>query len=208
MKGISMILQHLISKTRSWPGGKRRVLPFSGFLVMLLLIHTHCKKSSPPPNILPPVTQEGKNTFGCRVNGEVWIPYFSCTVRTGTCKELGFGVYHNDTISKLPIYFTLTVRRTIGDTLYSSFDMYTDGTRITNTGNVIDSVFLIYTKGTKHFTNFPPNRRSGFLNLSKLDTVNHIMAGAFSFRLYDTGGDSVLVTDGRFDLTYNACLCH
>jgi hypothetical protein len=25
-------------------------------------------------NVLPPITHEGKNTFGCKVNGEVWVP--------------------------------------------------------------------------------------------------------------------------------------
>jgi hypothetical protein len=27
-----------------------------------------------PENTLPPITQVGANTFGCKVNGEVWLP--------------------------------------------------------------------------------------------------------------------------------------
>jgi hypothetical protein len=197
-------------KSRCWTGLAHCIAtlrPF-GFLLLLLVTNPQCKKSSPPPNVLPPMTQEGKNTFGCKVNGEVWTPYFECTVLTGSCKELGFGVYHNASMTKLPVYFTLSVRRVTRDTLFTSFDMYTDGEQINNTGNVIDSVFVIYTKGTTQFSNLLPNHKSGTFNVTKLDTVGNILSGTFSFTLHDISGDSVIVTDGRFDMTYNACLCH
>jgi hypothetical protein len=52
-------------------------------LALILLSQTACKKDkhingtgTPPPQQqqLPPITTEGKNTFGCLVNGEVWLP--------------------------------------------------------------------------------------------------------------------------------------
>ncbi len=178
------------------------------FLFILLVVNIQCRKSSSQPNILPPVTQEGMNTFGCKVNGVVWVPYFQCTILTGGCKELGFRVYYQDTTNKLPIYFTLDVQRLISDTLFTSFGMYTDGQQINNTGNVIDSVLVIYTRGTTQYSNLLPNLKTGAFNITKLDTVNNIVSGTFSFALHDISGDSVVVTDGRFDLTYNACLCH
>jgi len=63
-----------------------RTLPF---LVLLLLaamfFFSACRDhpnpyppDDPPPvvdyTVLPRITQEGKNTFGCKVNGEVWMP--------------------------------------------------------------------------------------------------------------------------------------
>jgi hypothetical protein len=200
----------LYLESSSWNWTARRVssLAYYGFLFLLLGSNTHCRKSSPPPNILPPVTQEGKNTFGCKVKGEVWIPYFHCTVFTGSCKELGFSVYHSDTTHQLPLYFSLSTRRATSDTTFSSFDLYSVGA-INKTGNVIDSVVILYhALGSSEYYRYPPSNTSGVLNFTKLDTINRIIAGTFSFTLYNTWNDSVVVTDGRFDLTYNACLCH
>ena len=56
------------------------------FLTLLLcgLLYTACRKPNPDPPIteeekLPPATQEGKNTFGCLVDGKAWVPkwYFA-----------------------------------------------------------------------------------------------------------------------------------
>ena len=41
-----------------------------------------------PPATLPPITQEGKNTFGCKVDGEVWVPYYKCGGTGNPCGEL------------------------------------------------------------------------------------------------------------------------
>jgi hypothetical protein len=46
------------------------------------------------------------------------------------------------------------------------------------------------------------------LNITKLDTVNQIISGTFNTTLYDPKGDSVVISDGRFDVMYNACVCH
>jgi hypothetical protein len=46
----------------------------------LLCLGLACQKQPPPGpevidyNVLPPITQEGKNTFGCKIDGEVWVP--------------------------------------------------------------------------------------------------------------------------------------
>lgn len=49
-------------------------------LIALCGLFTACKKTVTPiptPIVeqLPPATQEGKNTFGCLINGNVWVPY-------------------------------------------------------------------------------------------------------------------------------------
>src|SRR5690606_28653311 len=52
------------------------------FLLVIAMLSgaSSCKKettepNSSNPNVLPPLTHEGKNTFGCKVNGEVWVAY-------------------------------------------------------------------------------------------------------------------------------------
>ena len=47
------------------------------FPALLLLIFTLscCKEDPPKPSeeVLPPLTHEGKNTFGCKINGVNWV---------------------------------------------------------------------------------------------------------------------------------------
>ena len=119
--------------------------------------------------------------------------------------ELDFEVFHIDTLHKLPISFYL---ETENNTDSSGFEMLTFGTNIMQTGNIIDSVDLVFFKLGSQYYNHPPNHSSGVVNITKLDTVNNIISGIFAFTLYKSTDDSVAVTDGRFDLTYNACLCH
>jgi len=208
MKRIFTFHHDPISFIWNWTAQRFSILTLFALLLILSVAHIQCRKSSPPPNILPPVTQEGKNTFGCKVNGEVWIPYFHCTVFTGSCKELGFSVFHSDTTHQLPLSFSLSTRRATSDTMFSSFDLYSVGA-INKTGNVIDSVVILYhALGSSEYYRYATSSTYGVLDFTKLDTINHIISGTFSFTLYNTWNDSVVVTDGRFDLIYNTCLCH
>jgi len=42
-------------------------------LIFLLLVSMLCEKK-PLPDVLPPLTTTGENTFGCLINGEVFVP--------------------------------------------------------------------------------------------------------------------------------------
>jgi len=155
------------------------------------------------------VTQEGKNTFGCRVNGVNWTPYFQCGFMTGGCRELGFYVNSTDSVHRLPLRFSLITERRNADNTFSdfSFDTYWLSP-INQVENIFDSLSIGYDKNEEHYSQAYQSYTSGAVNITKLDTINHIMSGTFSFTLYNSNGDSVVITDGRFDLTFNACLCH
>ena len=47
---------------------------FSILLLASILQFSGCGLLPTPKEELPPITQEGKNTFGCLVNGKVWLP--------------------------------------------------------------------------------------------------------------------------------------
>lgn len=42
----------------------------------------------------------------------------------------------------------------------------------------------------------------GKLEITKLDTTNHIIAGTFEFTVWKEDCDTIRVTDGRFDIKY------
>lgn len=185
------------------------MVTFYCFLILILASEIQCKKSAPPKDQLPPITQDGNNSFGCRVNGVIWVPHFNCSVFTGNCKELGLEVFQGDSISKLPISFTLGVKRTGSDGTNSSFIMYSPLANVNQTGNIFDSIVVLYQRDTaSYYYHFPPSYTLGAVNLTKLDTINNIIAGTFYFTLHNSAGDSVVITDGRFDLNFKACLCH
>ena len=210
MKVIFTSHQNPIPHSRTWPARKLSVLTLYCFLVLTLISETGCVKNV-PKNILPPVTQEGKNTFGCRVNGVNWTPYFHCGFMSGGCRELGFYVYNVDSVNKLPLGFRLIVERRNSDNTFSDFSFETYGlSPINQVGNIFDSLSIGYDKNEDHYQPGPAYQSysSGAVNITKLDTVNKIMSGTFAFILYNSTGDSVVITDGRFDLTYNACLCY
>ncbi len=182
-----------------------------GFLILLVVTSLQCRKSVPPPNILPPMTQEGKNTFGCVVNGEVWTPYYQCGLINflTQCEELHTVVTPFDTASKLRYEFNLFTSRKIGQGSFSSFIITTG---ILKTGNMDSSFVVTFNKDSiVYYPRYPLNRTFNALTVTKLDTINQIISGTFYFTMYSNynpTGDSVVITDGRFDVTYNACLCH
>lgn len=77
---------------------------FPIYIMVLLLSCSGCKEGIlSPKEELPPATQEGLNTFGCLVNGEVWVPKGSI----------------NPTINKFTFYYdnkllNIAATRTIG----------------------------------------------------------------------------------------------
>jgi hypothetical protein len=211
MTGPSAIRQKLKLYQRTWLARRIPMLSFCGILLLLLVANIGCKKSAPPSNILPPATQEGKNTFGCRVNGEVWVPYYQCGLIDifTKCKELHSVVTHADSTRELPFYVDLTASREIGQGSYSSFLI---GATILKTGK-FDSMFSVtyFRDSVSYDPQYPISLASNAITVTRLDTVSQIISGTFHFTLYGPygpGADSLVVTDGRFDVKYNACLCH
>lgn len=76
-----------------------------------------------PEPELPPITQSGENTFGCRIDGKVWVP-----------KSNLVGIFGNPFRPRLEVFFTpsnskfyLITHRTIEkDSVLQSFILYAD----------------------------------------------------------------------------------
>lgn len=171
-------------------------------VVFVFLFCTSCKKTS-PSNVLPPITQTGANTFGCKINGQVWVPYDPCMVTwwAGTA-ELAYNIY--------PAYSTqlrFSLEAAKSENPYSGiFNIEpaflrsdTTGSYIYGTGNVADSMAMTFLTDAGDYTAYYGNPNDIF-QITKLDTVNKIISGIFSFTLYKSFSDSLVVTDGRFDL--------
>ncbi|HEY2722409.1 MAG TPA: hypothetical protein VGI82_11825 [Chitinophagaceae bacterium] len=175
------------------------------FAIILCLCSKHKDNSSQQ---LPPVTETGKNIFGCNIDGSVWLPHFSCGgLSTDPCGEIFTNISHA-VPGKPAISIEISASVKYPDNSVSYF-LFTspNGTGIQTIGEKIDSVSFEYFKpGSIQYVRNPQNVNDHFF-ISKLDTINKIISGTFGATLYRSPTDSVKVTDGRFDLVFSACKC-
>ncbi|RAK70331.1 hypothetical protein [Hymenobacter edaphi] len=175
------------------------------YLYAALLLLTQCSKCKDDPqpknpeDALPAATQEGKNTFGCLVNGQAWTPKGS------------LGGVPNFYVSYDPTYAggTIDIR---AYRLPNSDDSRRQ--RITLGGGDISHVgtyalVVSDARGASFYDDFRPSScqeyRSadplvhcqGTLTLTRLDAA--VASGTFEFVLAKPGCDTIKVTQGRFD---------
>ena len=172
-----------------------------------------------PPSELPPATQHGANTFGCRINGEnwvFWIPPFALT------DDTSFQV-SEDGDTKGWAYCdvrvwrdTLVAERLIHNDLIFSFSIpfFEPKTYFTSTGNNFDDgnfnfSLLIYNQGKYYYPDTGFAAISNRLIIDRIDQDSNIIAGRFNLVLYrgddyeiTDRGDSIVISDGRFDFIY------
>ena len=170
---------------------------------------TTCKKDKPSKN-LPPITQEGKNTIGFKVNGEVWTPFYKCRYFGDPCGEISarYGPPSN-----VVERFSFGATRDNGQDFSYISILVTEP--LTSIGAKYDaSVIEYYVSKTgsnlgKSYTKSNLNSIGKF-EVTKIDTQEQNISGIFSFKLYNTYSgvtDSLEITDGRFDFKMNACIC-
>ncbi|KAA5827835.1 hypothetical protein FPF71_03070 [Algibacter amylolyticus] len=157
---------------------------------LITLNTTSCKNdddvSKAPIDQLPPKTQTGENTFGYLVNGK---PVVVSNTRKITAiyqqnqLQLGGGV-ENDNID---IDIVMFVGGPIEEnTPYSLVEVskYTDFNILDKCKYNIEDAY------------------EGSIMFSKIDKVNYIISGAFSFSIVTDNCEDIKITNGRFDVKY------
>ncbi|GAA0188652.1 hypothetical protein GCM10009122_47650 [Fulvivirga kasyanovii] len=142
---------------------------------------------------LPPITSEGKNTFGCLVNGELWLPK-GALGQGGTFAQMKIW---NDTVGAT--LYADNVNTTSGITI-SFFDV--PHLRIDKSYDLTDSTYFIqYSRLKDGKACFYENVVKGNLKLSEYNIDQKILSGTFEFKAYsDVCNDTVTITEGRFDI--------
>ena len=149
---------------------------------------------------LPPITQEGKNTFGCLVNGEVWLP-------KGKPRDFKLDLSYDPTYKNGS--FSLAANQYNDSGLSQSIVI--GGSNLSTNGSYsLDFVpksnyagyFTDYLKGCDYFDKSQDFYRTGMLTISQLDLVKHIISGTFEFTVYQSNCDTLKVSQGRFDMKF------
>ena len=176
---------------------KNLSLLYVGFgLLFFPLFYSSCDEDEKEK--LPPITMQGKNTFGCLVNGKAWLSMGGLG-QDGTYAELQTS---GDTTAI--IIYADNMKRNDGLRIFF-YDLPT--LQVDKVYNLTDPEFHVeYSKrndSDKVLCTYD-KALSGIVNLLKFDPNNQIISGIFEFKSYSLAcDDSVIITDGRFDLLYN-----
>ena len=178
-------------------------------LLSVLLVGSSCKKLSEAISPgLPEATQEGKNTFGCRVNNKVWLPHTEHVVDSPVETR-----YSGAGGPSLEIEAT---RKSVGVN-YSRVTLHLDGftamqpgTYALNQGTRV--IYQDHEAGANDEYRAEGSMGQGSITFTKVEngtntgiggiTTNYtILSGTFSFTAVSpTSGKTVTLSDGRFDV--------
>lgn len=172
----------------------------------LLFKKTIQPTSTPATLTLPPNTQSGEGTIGFRVNGDIWLPYASFNFPRYVA------YYKNRT-------FWFSGNRVERDKA-TSFSVHIHGFDATTTtydllersefsgkgdGRTVHAGYSEDASGVSSFVDsyVVQQVNKSQLHITRLDTVQRIMAGTFECELVSpTSGKTMQITDGRFDIAY------
>ena len=146
---------------------------------------------------LPPATQEGRNTFGCLVNGEIWIPQgyngtanldlsYDPGYRGGTFNLSAYNYFGNGDDDKQTI------------SIYSD-SLKREATYLLNDPEHAAPLFNDRSTGCSYYRESNVFRE-GSLTITRFDLENQVISGTFEFTLAKPGCDTIRVTEGRFDM--------
>jgi hypothetical protein len=172
---------------------------------VMLLLSSQCKKSDSSPPLtelqkLPAITQGGRNTFGCLINGKAFVPggggilantlsvYYDPTFQGGKLVIKAINYSNNNSVRLEIAADSIRTAGTYPLLLHSKYGVLYD--------NSLTGCFAQTLTG-------PPNPISGSLNITRLDTIARVYSGIFEFKVPATGcADTITATYGRFDLQF------
>ncbi len=188
---------------------KKLLFTLLAFTVFLISCHKDKTEPSPPYQpidytVLPPETQTGANTFGCKVNGEVWVP--RVPLLAVTYRDIDALISEKDGTGGGGITCNLVdIEHQIDNSLSIStgITLFKEG-KLCYPSSPIIGVRFKKTDGKRYLSKYF-DIDENCLNITKFDTLNNIISGTFKFTAYNdtiNKNDKIVITDGRFDLKY------
>lgn len=171
------------------------------FILLITLVSFSCKKKIEE---LPPATQTGANTFGARVDGQMWIPQ-------------RFGVINASNLLEARLLgnnFFLTAQNFASSPNESEFDIvivgltapgtYTLNSNTSHPNSNFSYGYYVKRKLSPLFEYITSTTYSGTVNITRFDTTSRIVSGIFAFQAGETANTAapINVTEGRFDVKY------
>jgi hypothetical protein len=182
------------------------------FLLLLPLLAMQCRKDKndcPEGDKacelakLPPLTTEGKGTFGCLVNGKAWLPESNTPVpklrSTYHDEEQAYFLeakYYDDNQRSTLLAFNIVQFSLIQHQYVLS---------VYRTDTISQGIYSVCwdNDGCSRNSFFTNEIETGTFTVSYVDSAKQIISGTFDFVAKASNGETVCVTDGRFDMLFN-----
>jgi hypothetical protein len=145
------------------------------FLLSVSGCHKKLYEADPVATTLPAATQEGKNTLGFLLNGQVWLPDSKNPLYPGIQPDVTniHTVKGNQTL----------ILNFSNNAVPGTYDMTKDGRS------------ALFTKSGDRYDCY-----QGSLTVTKLDFDSGIFSGTFTLKLRNSTGDELSIDSGRFDV--------
>ena len=185
------------------------------FFLSLLIFSCSGDEDDGTSSELPPITSEGLYTFGCKINGQVFVPKngdgwcLDCgpqmPLRLNYFQEGGDGQYilgihaSNNINGDVRIYLNLYLDEPLEEKVYELSESHVAS---------IDKIkanasACIYRKISGEEINscfVTTSDVTGTLEILEINDVERFVAGVFQFQGINQQGEIVNFTDGRFDI--------
>lgn len=154
----------------------------------VFICFSSCENPNPSSGQLPPITTEGKGTFGYKVNGEVqgqcYDGLFTSLANAEIAGDSAFKIHESCDNNAFAIYLKY-------DSLHENLDYFLNS-----------SSLVRYSAPNK--SSFKNDIKDAIFKIRflRIERNKKIIAGTFSGQLFNENGESVEITDGRFDLIY------
>lgn len=178
---------------------KYNKITLATLLIATIFTFSQCKKNKDEEPQLPPETTVGAMTFGCKVDGKVFVP------KDGSGRPGLFCQYVNLGTGPAGGWFLnipavdLQARPNIGVSIVTDSLLIQQGV-VYPFKTTKGTVQAFYYRGIdfKKLDNDP-----GELRVTKFDQVNRIISGTFFFTSTNiSSNEKINITDGRFDIRY------
>jgi hypothetical protein len=172
-------------------------------LCSIVLCSSQCKKTNTtePADQLPPATQIGANTFGCLVNGKVYIPKgYSGNGSSNPVKIYEFGFNGRPYLDFKGYQIVNSEYKGFAFIGFSNLDHLGNYTNPADFNFSFGWTDVIGTCGTVAFDTTIKKWGSGII--TRLDVPNRIVSGTFNCKFKTLQCDTVFITDGRFDIKF------
>lgn len=171
-------------------------------LILIVLSSSQCKKTVDELSKLPAVTQEGKGTFGCLVNGKAWIPETGDIIIADPAMKF---VYENTNGGLF--YMTAKksiVSRNIDEEINIAIDSCTSEKKYIFDNSPAHTLRFAFTNYKQDQCRTLFSKESdvitlGFVSITRFDLNEGVISGTFEFTLSKSGCKTIQITNGRFD---------
>jgi hypothetical protein len=178
---------------------KAHIIRFIGFCLLLgtagLQSCDLFKADDPKPltelEKLPPITQAGKNTFGCLVNGKAWV---------APTQNDALAFYQQGTLSISGLRHLPTFENIELIVIDNSLSILTGEYPLNQLAQEPLSFASFFSSASCFYEE--ENTLTGKLTITKIDDVNRVVSGTFEFTTELPNCERIVITHGRFDINY------